>query len=87
MDERKLKNAYTTSNISSEKKTKVNEKNISEMSGPGGNQQALQERKTSFKGGKTEEILMFFENISSTNRANVRGQEHCLASQGGCLIQ
>ena len=28
---------------------------------------------------------MFFEKFSSNTRANVRGKEHCLASQGGAL--
>ena len=82
-DESTLKNNNTASNISSDKKSKCNEKNLSEMPGPGGNQQALQVRKKTFKGGKTEEILKFFENFSSKDRANVRGKEHCLASQGG----
>ena len=82
-DENILKTTKTASNISSEKITKINEKILSEMPGPGGNQQALQERKNIFKGGKTGEILKFFENFSSKDRANVRGKDHCLASQGG----
>ena len=78
-----LKTTKTASTISSEKITQISEKNLSEMHGPGGNQQALQEKKKIFKGGKTGEILKFFENFSSKDRANVREKDHCLASQGG----